>query len=659
MQSNYQQAAQRMSRGEFQQAEVDLRAILANRPNDGRSLSLLGHSLLAQKKTAQAAGVFQNLVSGHPRSESAWIELAAAYLALNDFDKAEQAFLGSVDVNPNQSEAWLFLGNIAMQKGNREKATTYFKNSEKNDPFKDTLKKAFKNIESKNFALAEKHCRDVLQYHANHPIALFILAQLANQVRAHEESIKILHQGLKHSPYNVRLLQSLATSYASLGRYDKAIDTLRKALVVEPDNAELWCLLASELANIGLNKDSAAAYQKAIDLAPDEPRTYLKLGHQLRISGQREECEVTYQKAIDIGGINGAIYWAKADLKAYRFDHDEVIRMKNYFKNKQIPVAQRCQAGFAIAKALEDKKEYSAAFDYYQKANALKPGNHFNPEEYSSVCENIRDAFNQNSLTVQATPQAGPRPIFIVSLPRSGSTLIEQILGSHSQIEGTMELFQIPNLVRRINILGGKRGKKKFPEAINLFNEEDLTRLGQSYLDETAVFRSGKPFFIDKLPPNFHQVGLIHKVLPNAIIIDARRHPMSVGFSNFKQHFASGNNFSYNLKHIGDYYNDYLKLMDYWNSTLPGKILTVQYESLVQNTENQVRNLLQHCGLTFEQTCLEFYKNKRAVRTPSSEQVRQPIYQTSTHQWHYFEKFLSPLKLSLGEKTLERFSTWS
>lgn len=658
MQSNFQEALNLIQKGQPDLAEKKLKLVLKNTPSDESALSLLGHSLLAQQKNKDAVNTFLELVKFHPKSDNARVELATAHLALKDFNKAEIAFHDAVNLNPKQSEAWLFLGNFAMKKGQRDRAKQCFQNADKYDPFNDVMLAVEEQIRRQQFAEAEKNCRHILQKHQSHPGALAVMADIATRAGALEEAIKILSQGLERSPYNVKLIHNLCKTYSSLGRYQQAIEQAQKLVLIDPGNEIYWVVLGGELSNIGNNEESIQAYQKAIEIAPQLATAHLLLGHILKIAGNREACEKAYQKVIELGDIQGAAFWALADLKSYQFSAEDRSKMAAYFNDKNNNQSQRCQAGFALAKALEDVQDYETSFHYYKSANELRPGATFDAAEYAQICSRLRDAFSQQVLTLQANKQQGPQPIFIVGLPRSGSTLIEQILASHSQVEGTMELYSLPNLVRRINILGGKRSGKAYPDSISQFSEEELTFFGQSYLDETAMYRTQKPYFIDKLPPNFQQIGLIHKILPGAIIIDARRHPMSCGLSAFKQHFASGHGFSYKLEHIGKYYRNYLELVDYWQAELPGKVLTVQYEKMVRDTETQIRELLAHCGLEFEVECLEFYKNKRAVKTASSEQVRQPIYTNSTQQWHNFESHLEPLKTSLGESTYLRFLEW-
>ena len=331
--------------------------------------------------------------------------------------------------------------------------------------------------------------------------------------------------------------------------------------------------------------------------------------------------------------------------------------MQKIIENKSHNPAQRCQAAFALAKAFESENEFNESFSWYKKANNLRPNLNFNQKDHKKFCEKIIDGFDSDTLKNQAEKQDNmPTPIFIIGMPRSGSTLIEQILSSHSQIEGTMELMTLPNLERKIIISGGQNFDKKYPESFRYFNQEQLVDFGMEYLNQTSIYRSDKPYFIDKLPPNYERVGVIHKILPNAIIIDARRHPMACGFSIYKQHFAGGHEYSYDLSNIGFYYNCYLEVMDHFNQFIPEKIFTMQYEKNIHDTEAMTRALLDHIGVEFESDCLEFFRNKRAVRTASSEQVRKPIYKGSLEEWKNYELELQPLKESLGDQTIQRFN---
>ena len=485
------------------------------------------------------------------------------------------------------------------------------------------------------------------------------LSTIAEQHGSHEEALQILNQGLQYAPFHVNLWQALAKNLAHVGQLDKAITATRKLVELEPMQYRYHFLLSSELANAGQFEEGLDACQQALALAPNSANIYLQLGHLLKTLGQRTQCEQAYKQSISLEKINGTAYWALADLKSYQFDDTEKKAMYNLVSNSQTPPAQAAQACFALAKSHEDNHDYNLAFEHYLKANNLRPDVNFEPKNYQAKCELVRHGFSKQVLKLQAKfTEQQPTPIFIVGLTRSGSTLLEQILSSHSDVEGTMELYSLPRVVRRLEKISNRKGIT-YPELMAQLSPQDLSALGQGYLKDTEIYRNGKPYFIDKMPPNFHNVGLIHMILPNAIIIDARRHPLSTGFSNFKQHFAKGYDFSYDLANIGHYYNSYLALMDHWDEVMPEEVLCIQYENLIQDTENQIRQLLHHCGLPFQASCLNFHANKRAVRTASSEQVRQPINTKGMEQWRHFDAFLTPLKEALGEQTLKRFAQWA
>jgi tetratricopeptide (TPR) repeat protein len=658
MQQIVQQATTLLANGNSIKAEELLRELLTKQPKNEELLILLAHSLFRQQKVADAINVFEEVVSIYPLSVNAVLELASAYLSVKNYTAAEHNFKKVVEVEPSCTEGWQYLGNLLMQRGENKEATHCFIQAERNDPFRKHFIKIQSALKDNNLRQAEAICREVLNHESRHPQALHTLAKLAEHANAHEESYKILKHGLIYAPYHINLLTSLVKCCTFLGLLTESITTARRIVVIEPQQAKYCMLLAEELANTGQNKESLKYYNKAVTLSPEVANVYIQRGHIHKTMGKRDACEADYRKSLELEKKNGTAFWALADLKSHRFSNDDIKLMENITTDKNVVIGQACQATFALAKYYEDENHFDIAFDYYQKANKLKPNIHFLPSEYKTQCETIKNGYTKETLLTVAKDQTNQTtPIFIVGLTRSGSTLLEQMLASHSAIEGTMELYSLPRVVRRLEVMKGKEGKP-YPENLDLLSGEELASIGQSYLKETAIYRTDKPYFVDKMPANFHNVGLIHKILPHAIIIDARRHPLSTGFSNYKQHFARGYDFSYDLNHIGHYYNHYVALMDYWDDVLPGKVLCMQYEEMVQDTENQVRKLLAHCKLPFEAECLEFYKNKRAVRTASSEQVRQPINTKGMQQWKKFEKHLFPLKEALGEQTLSRFAKW-
>jgi len=405
----------------------------------------------------------------------------------------------------------------------------------------------------------------------------------------------------------------------------------------------------------GLNEEALEACQTALPLCVGNKALVSELdllrGHALKTLGHREDAIASYHASLANKPKSGAPWWALADLKTYRFSPAEIQRLEALTQSGSLSPDHQCQALFALAKAHEMRYGLRAAMAYYERANAAYPSSRFDPEKYKSAAQNLIDSFHETAFAKQAKPlPTGPTPIFIIGLPRSGSTLLEQILASHSQIEGTMELPVLPNIKRKIHLTAARQFSKPFLQSLDLFSEEDLAQFRQNYLDESAIFRlETTPFFIDKLPHNFEHVGLIHKILPQAIILDIRRDPMDCGLSLFKQFFARGVEFSYKLENIGAYYSTYLNIMSHWDRLLPNRVFHIRYVDLVQDLERQLRAILNHIGVAFEPACLDFHTSKRAVRTASSEQVRQPLFTSAIDVWKEVEDCLIPLKRSLTE----------
>jgi hypothetical protein len=365
--------------------------------------------------------------------------------------------------------------------------------------------------------------------------------------------------------------------------------------------------------------------------------------------GRRAESEASYKAALTMDPGRGEAYWSLADLKNYAFSDAEVTAMKQLLAREPRERAQDAQLHFALGKAFEQRRQYPEAFAHYAQGNAVRRlDSPFDIEHFERRTARIRAFFDAAFFAERRGSGAPSRaPIFIVGLPRSGSTLIEQILASHSRVEGTMELPNIINITHQFDDMAGSRDG--YPETVAKVLSAQLTALGSRYLEETAPLRSGREHFTDKLPNNFSHVGLIHAILPRATVIDARRNPMDACFSTFKQHFAEGQTFSYSLTDLARYYRCYVSLMDHWDVVLPGKVLRLQYEALVREPETQIRRLLEHCGLDFESACLNFHETRRAVRTASAEQVRQPLYTSGVGYWRHFEKELEPLRQALGD----------
>jgi tetratricopeptide (TPR) repeat protein len=440
----------------------------------------------------------------------------------------------------------------------------------------------------------------------------------------------------------------------ALGRLTEAEVATRHLIRIEPDSPETWVTSAYVATRLMRQEQALEAYQRAAELRPEEVGLRISVGHVQKTLGRRADSEASYQAALRMDPGRGEAWWSLADLKNYSFTEAEVATMQEVLAGGGGGRGSEAQLNFALGRAYEQRQQYERAFACYARGNALRREDApFDIEGFERRCTRIATLFDAAFLGRRdGSGERSPAPIFIVGLPRSGSTLIEQILASHSQVEGTMELPNILNIVGELDDLSA--GRDGYPETLGRVPAARLADLGARYLQATAPLRTGRAHFTDKLPNNFGHVGLIHLILPSATVIDARRHPMDACFSAFRQHFAEGQTFSYDLEHLGRYYRGYLALMDHWDRVLPGKVLHVEYEQLVIDPEATIRRLLAHCRLPFEAACLRFHETQRPVRTASAEQVRQPLYGSAVGYWRHFERELEPLRRALGD-CLARF----
>jgi tetratricopeptide (TPR) repeat protein len=472
--------------------------------------------------------------------------------------------------------------------------------------------------------------------------AIRMLAELAGRIGRYKDAESLLRRALELMPAFGAARANLATCLYRQNKSAEAIAELDRVMLDEPENLGHSNLKAAALAKIGGFDEAIELYREVLDAAPDQPKVWMSYGHMLKTVGRLDDGVAAYRRAIEIAPTLGEVWWSLANLKTVRFTPADVAAMQAALAQDDLSDADRFHVDFALGKAFEDAKDYAASFAHYDAGNALRR---------ESVSYDAQDttAFVDRSIAI-TTPaffaeRAGQgcaerAPIFVIGMPRAGSTLVEQILSSHSQVEGTSELPDIPALART----------RDYPNNLASLTPEERQSLGAQYLERTRVQRrTDRPLFIDKLPNNWVHVPFIHLILPNAIIIDARRHPMSCCFSNFKQHFARGQAFSYSLDDMGRYYADYVRLMAHIDAVLPRRVHRVIYENMVDDSETEIRALLDACGLPFEEACLRFHETERAVRTPSSEQVRRPIFRDGVEGWQGFAPWLGPLETALGE----------
>jgi tetratricopeptide (TPR) repeat protein len=491
--------------------------------------------------------------------------------------------------------------------------------------------------------------REILREDPSHVAALCGLAAVSLTADRALDAERLLRHALKQSAYIPLAYRGLGPALVQSGRLGEARAVVQHLERIEPENPQTWVTIAGLATRLMRQEEALEAYERAVRLKPDEVRLRMSAGHVQKTLGRRRDSEASYKAALQMDPGIAEAYWSLADLKNYTFGDDEIAAMQRLLESDKRGRSNEAQLHFALGRALEQRQEYARSFAHYAQGNALRRLDApFDIDAFERRSARIRTFFDAEFFAKRSGGGTGsPAPIFIVGLPRSGSTLVEQILASHSRVEGTMELPNILNVVGEFDDLAPARDG--YPETVGAASAAQLTALGSRYLAETEPLRSGREHFTDKLPNNFSHIGLIHAILPRATVIDARRHPMDACFSTFKQHFAEGQTFSYDLEDLGHYYRCYLALMDHWDAVLPGRVLHVQYEALVREPEAHIRRLLEHCGLEFEPACLNFHETRRSVRTASAEQVRQPIYTSGVGHWRHFERELEPLRRALGD----------
>ena len=557
-------------------------------------------------------------------------------------------------------QGWLRLSRLLFETKNYREAVQVNQAAERFDPLQAEFRNIQSHMQMQAYEKAEQTARQMLAKQPGHPRAAYTIAEVAKLKNYPDGMVEALRHALDYGPAALFLRNRLIGALELAGDYKGAIAEARILVKTEESFASLWALV-SVLLRHGRNEELLEVCDRAVAHSDSDKAKLSQIdlvrGQVLRVMGRRADSIAAYRSCLANNPNNAGAWWALADMKTFSFSDSDSAQIKALLDQPNLPPHEKCVATFALAKASESVGDWDQTMSLYDAANKLHPNASYAPRGFTDEVDRYLRAYDQAALIQQgAIPSDGPVPIFILGLPRSGSTLIEQILASHSQIEGTIEQPVMPSISRQAHVHCVKTHQGSLLEKLGSLSDQELSEFGQAYLDNGALFRiEGAPYFTDKLPFNFRHIGLIHKTLPQAVIIDARRNPLDCGFSLYKQHFPTGVEFSYGLDHIGTFYTDYLRLMDHWHAVLPGRILTVQYEHLVRDPEPAIRAILDHVGVAFEPACLDFHKTQRAVRTASSEQVRQPINARGIGAWRKVERHLEPLKTALGSATLERF----
>jgi len=607
-------------------------------------------------KHSSALATLEKLKSLVPEHSRAFQETGHVYRAMNNAGAALNAFSRATQINPALAASFRAQIDI-LTATDRSHLTGQLKQQlESLEALPKPLVAVTDLIAQGKLIKAEQLCKAFMQKVPRNIEGMRLLADIGSRLGVLEDAEFLLESAVEFAPDHTKARIDYIQVLRKRQNYQESLRQAKLLLDTDPSNPQFQSVFAVESMQSGDYDTALSMFESILKILPEDPVTLTSRGHALKTQGQTEDAIDSYRRAIKKYAAHGEAYYSLANLKLFSFSDEEIQAMEAQESNLGISHQSRIYLNFALGKAYEDKGLFDKAFMFYERGNAFKKSqSRYKASDLTAEFKAQTEVFDDAFIASHAnTGFTSPDPIFIVGLPRSGSTLLEQILASHSQVDGTMELPNMLALAQKLRRGERMSAVNHYPGILKELPAEQFLEFGEKFIDETRVHRGSAPFFIDKMPNNFRHVGLIKLMLPNAKIIDARRHPMGSCFSGFKQLFAEGQEFTYGLEEVGTYYRDYVELMDHWDKVLPGQVLRVQYEEVVADLDTQVRRILDYCGLEFEESCINFHETDRSVRTPSSEQVRQPIYQSGIEQWKNFESNLDPLKQALGP-ILERY----
>jgi len=636
-----------------EQASEILKAV----PAHPRARLILGAARRIAGQTQLALDILEPLAAEHAHSAPAHLELGIARGEAGQCREAIASLRRAVTLQPGSADGWRVLADYLDVDGDAagaDEARARYIKAGTRDP---RLTAAAAALLDNNLPACDSQLRRHLSLYPTDVAALRMLAEVAGRLRRYSDAQELLERCLDLAPSFDAARHNYAVVLNRQAKPAAALPQVERLLAKEPRNPGYLNLKAAILATMGDYAGSIEIYEQVLRRYPRQPKIWMSLGHALKTARRQDDSVAAYRRSIELESTLGEAYWSLANLKTFRFSQADTSAMRRELQRADLANEDRVHFEFSLGKTLEDAGSYEESFAHYARANALHRESYpYSAEENSRFVQRCKRQYTAEFFEARKSGgSAAPDPIFIVGLPRAGSTLLEQILASHPAVEGTVELPDIPQIARELLGRDAVLQEGRFFDAVAALGPDERRALGERYLASTRVHRkTGAAFFVDKMPNNCLYVGLIHLILPNAKIIDARRHPLGCCFSAFKQHFARGQGFTYDLADLGRYYADYVELMAHIDAVLPGRIHRVFYESMIEDTESEVRRLLEHCGLPFENSCLRFYENDRAVRTASSEQVRQPIFREGMDHWRHYEPWLGPLKEALGA-VLERY----
>ena len=652
------QAQQLLSQGAPARAAQLMGDVLTDEPDNVEAAYALAVAQRHQHAWTDALDTLAGVLRRKPNFGRAHQEVGYNHLAMQNFPRAGAAFERAVNNDPSLVNSWKCLAKLYQDSGNTKRLAAVSDQLIFLESLPVELLTVISYLSDDRLGDAERACKHFLRANKTHAEGMRLLAEIATRNKTYDEAEFLLESCVEFHPAHRNARIQYVNILMRVQKFAKAYDEAQRLLDDYPEDTEhIRALHASACAGIGKTGQAVESYELLMREHPDNHIFPVSLAHVLKADGEFDKAVEHYRRSYRIKPDHGDAYWSLANTKSYEFTGDELSRMESLAADPDTDESDRIQVCFALGDAYERRGEHEPSFRYYRQGNALKQPHTYHSAKHLQVRIDSQIEVCTREL-FESKPGVGcpaPDPIFVVGLPRAGSTLVEQILSSHSQVDGTMELHNILNLAKRLRGRDEPGGKPRYPAILAELENGFFQRFGEQFIDDTRAYRGNSAFFIDKMPNNFFHVGLIRLILPNAKVIDARRHPMACCFSGYKQLFGEGQEFSYGLTEIGNYYRQYVKLMDHWNQVLPGFVLRVQHEDVVDDLEGQVHRMLEFCGLPFEQACIDYHQTERSIRTPSSEQVRQPIFRTSLEQWRNYEPWLGPLKDALGPEIRERY----
>ena len=663
-QATVQEAQALLARGDPGRAEATLRALLRDEPANVEAHYALAVAQRHQHRWKAALATLGGVIGERPRFGRAFQEVGYNHIAMRQFATASEAFEQAVALDPSLVNSWKCLAKLYQdERPSNAKTAKKLADARTQITFLSSLPAellaVISYLSEDRLADAERLCKHFLRSNKTHVEGMRLLAEICTRNKVFDEAEFLLESCVEFEPGHRNARIQYVNILLRTQKFAKASEHAERLLADDPDDANIVrSLHAAACAGVGRSQDAVDSYRQLMQAQPTNVVFPIALAHIHKSDGDIEEAVRLYRHAYDIKGDHGDAYWSLANTKSYQFTADEVAQMTAMEAASTTSENDRIQLCFALGNAFENQGDYQRAFAHYERGNALKHATAYHSPEHLQVRVDSQIEVCTEALFERRRGLGfdAADPIFIVGLPRAGSTLLEQILASHSLVDGTMELHNVLNLAKRLRGRDAEGGPPRYPRILAELDDSYFRRFGEQFIHDTRAYRGDAPFFIDKMPNNFFHIGLIRLILPNAKIIDARRHPMACCFSGFKQLFGEGQEFSYSLATIGNYYRQYVKLMDHWDRALPGFVLRVQHEDVVADLEAQVRRILDFCALPFEQACVDYHRTERSVRTPSAEQVRRPIYRDGLDQWRHFEPWLAPLREALGADVLAPYN---